>query len=107
MVRLLKILVRSGLWLLSILGRNHEQPADTASRRLFDALPRPKGRERTLFRTIEWTHASAEPTAEPSVMASPRVPGRGWRVAVVAVTVPVLALVASLAAVAFWTSSGT
>ena len=110
MIRLFRILACIGLTIGGVGRMSGSSRAGTPAaepRRLFNTMAGPDGRERTLFRTVDWDSACAEPVLEPSVTPCSRIRGRGQRVVTVGLALPVIALVASLAAIAFWTSGGT
>jgi hypothetical protein len=82
----------------------HTTRAQTETeRKLFAAAA--ERQERTLFRTID-LQTDTEPAPQPSVTPSPRLRGRRKRLVLAGVAVPVIALVAALGAVAYFTSSG-
>ena len=143
MNRYLGFIVCLDLRLAAFLRRRRAVASGGEARLLFEMLPGPDGRERTLFRMMGATE-SAEPTPEPEPVpepesepvllppaastpsprrpgrerpaeparkrvqtASPRLKGRGRRIAAVGLTLPLIALIAALGAIAYFTTSGT
>ena len=102
MTRFVHVLGRLGLRLSRRRGSESVGTPSVGSRRLFDALPGPDGRERTLFQAVVWS----EPALEQPVTRSPRLRGRKRRVLAVGATLPVVALLTSVVAFAYFTSSG-
>ena len=107
MLRLLTALGRFGLLLATLFGRGDKTTA--APRRLFENLAGPDGRERTMFKIVGLAAGTGETPADTAVRGAqrPAPRPRGWRLAVVAVSVPVVALAAALGAIAYFTTSGT
>ncbi len=108
-MRFFAFLGRVGSLLAAIasVGGRQAGTSPTGVRRMFETLPGPAGRERELFRVIDWGKASTEPARKQPVAAPARRRHPARRLALVAVTVPVIALVATMGAVAFFTSIGT
>jgi hypothetical protein len=107
MARCLGAFGRCAVWVAARLGGRCLDTSSVERRRLFDTVPGPETRERAIFRVVQWDERTREPAQEKRGRRSRPFPDRRRRAIAAGVTLPVVALVAAVVALAYFTSSGT